>query len=154
MGLLPAPFTQPLFQQPAPRLHPSQPGAPPAKPSERGRGLAEAVGAPRVWTYLCNYLQNWATEVTAPHKPGVEMLKREHVIQEYTQICKLVLYYCGSIHAILLMHIYKFKLALCYCESIRVLLITHTDKFQLVLYYCGAIYVLLITPIQVFTFHS
>lgn len=122
-----APFPAARSQVAATR-RPSWPGAPAAKPSERGRGFAEAVGAPGIWTYLCNDLQNRPTEVTAPRRPRVQTSQRPCAIQEYIRICKLILYYRGSIHAMLIMHTYKFKLALCYCESTHVALITHIYK--------------------------
>jgi len=85
-------------------LYESMIGTPAAKLGG-GRGFAAAVDAPRVWMHLCNYPQNWPTEGTTPHKLQVESSRWLCAIQEYTPTCKLILYDCELIHAMLIMHI-------------------------------------------------
>lgn len=133
---------------PAPGASCSRPTAPTAEPREGDKTLQRLSVRPRCGhTYGATYrigLRRWLPHANHElrHPDGYARFRSARIFA--------VLCYCESMHAVLMMHMHKFRSVLRYCESIQAMLMMHISKFQLVWYYCESIDVMLITPICFF----
>lgn len=118
LGFLPVHLTQLHAQQPAPRLqlHCIRAGLDHQKPLRGRMRSLRGCCCPRVWMHMIElaYRADYSIQTMSQ---DTQMARCNSGVYAYL---KIIFYYCESIHAMLIMHIYKFKFTLCYCEPIHV----------------------------------